>query len=105
MNFFTRFAQTQALSHPLSQMIQLTSFVMEGVFERFPRLRVAFLEAGAGWVPFLMDRLDRSYEAWSGGPDREFSEWVKREPSEYALFPAPLLPGHHAPSPACRIPA
>ena len=35
--------------------------VAHGVFDRFPKLRVAFLEGGATWVPFMMDRLDRSY--------------------------------------------
>jgi hypothetical protein len=32
-----------------------------GVFDHFSKLRVAFLEGGATWVPFMMDRLDRSY--------------------------------------------
>jgi len=82
-NFFTKFAPTQALEHPVAQMIQLTSMVFEGVFERFPTLRVAFLEAGAGWVPYMMDRLDRSYEAWAGAKYKEFGEWVKKRPSEY----------------------
>jgi predicted TIM-barrel fold metal-dependent hydrolase len=83
INSFNRFAQTHALEHPIAQMIQLTSMVMEGVFERFQKLRVAFLEAGVGWVPFMMDRLDRSYEVWSGKKYREFSEWLKKKPSEY----------------------
>jgi len=83
INFFTRFAQTHALEHPIAQIIQLTSMVMEGVFERFPKLRVAYLEAGAGWVPYIMDRLDRSYEVWSGKKYREFSDWLKKKPSEY----------------------
>ena len=83
INFFTRFALTHALEHPVAQLIQLTSMVMEGVFERFPRLRVAFLEAGAGWVPYIMDRLDRSYEVWAAAKYREFSEWLKRRPSDY----------------------
>src|SRR5207244_9201172 len=83
INFFTRFALTHALEHPLAQMIQLSSMVMEGVFEKFPRLRVAYLEAGAGWVPYMMDRLDRSYEVWAGARYREFSEWLKRKTSEY----------------------
>jgi len=83
INFFTKFAQTHALEHPIAQIIQLTSMVMEGVFERFPRLRVAYLEAGAGWVPYIMDRLDRSYEVWAGAKYREFSEWLKKKPSEY----------------------
>ena len=83
INFFTRFAQTQALEHPIAQIIQLTSMVMEGVFERFPRLRVAYLEAGVGWVPYVMDRLDRSYETWAGARYKEFSDWLKKKPSEY----------------------
>jgi predicted TIM-barrel fold metal-dependent hydrolase len=57
--------------------------VMEGVFERFPRLRVAYLEAGAGWVPYILDRLDRSYEVWATAEFKEFSEWLRRRPAEY----------------------
>ena len=83
INFFYRFAQTHALEHPIAQIVQLTSMVMEGVFERFPKLRVAYLEAGAGWVPYIMDRLDRSYEVWSGKQVQEFSPWLKKRPSEY----------------------
>lgn len=83
IDFYTRFALTQAMEHPIAQMIQMTSMVMEGVFERFPRLRVAYLEAGVGWVTYMMDRLDRSYEVWAGAEYREFGEWLKRRPSEY----------------------
>lgn len=80
---FRGFAGVQSLEHPVAQMIQLTSMVLEGVFERFPRLRVAYLEAGVGWVPYMMDRLDRSYHAWASMQRREFSDLVQRPPSEY----------------------
>ena len=40
----------------------LTFLLWGGVFERFPRLRIAYLEGGAGWVPYLMDRLDEEVE-------------------------------------------
>jgi predicted TIM-barrel fold metal-dependent hydrolase len=56
------FAGVYPLSHPFAQMQQLTSMMIHGVFERFPRLRVAYLEAGCGWVPYLADRLDESWE-------------------------------------------
>jgi predicted TIM-barrel fold metal-dependent hydrolase len=56
------FAGVYPLSHPFAQMQQLTSMMIHGVFERFPGLRVAFLEAGCGWVPYLADRLDESWE-------------------------------------------
>jgi uncharacterized protein len=83
INSFTNFAMTIALEHPISQMIQLTSFVMEGVFERFPKLRVGFLEAGTGWVPYMIDRLDRVYEGMKGNGYQEYSSWCKRPPREY----------------------
>src|SRR5213595_2382758 len=58
-DFFERLVEARALSHPFAQMIQLTSVMLNGVLERFPDLRLAFMEAGAGWVPFMLERLDR----------------------------------------------
>jgi len=50
-----------ALGHPFGIMAQAAAMLAYGVFDRFPNLRVGFLEGGATWVPFFMDRLDRSY--------------------------------------------
>jgi uncharacterized protein len=83
INSFQKFAMTIALEHPIAQMIQITSFVMEGVFDRFKKLRVGFLEAGTGWVPYMMDRLDRSYEVFNRNGRCEFSEYLKTKPSEH----------------------
>jgi predicted TIM-barrel fold metal-dependent hydrolase len=33
-----------------------------GVLERFPRLRVGFMEAGTGWLPYWLDRMDDHFE-------------------------------------------
>ena len=38
------------------------TFVLGGVFERHPRLRVVCVEADAGWVPHYMYRMDHAYE-------------------------------------------
>lgn len=59
---FDRLIEVRALSHGFGQMIQMTSMVYNGVFDRFPRLKVAYAEAGCGWVPYLMERLDLEYE-------------------------------------------
>ncbi len=64
------FAQVHTLAHPFAAMTQLTSVVMSGVLDRFPRLRIAFLEAGVGWIPFLLERMDRAYVV------RKFPEYV-----------------------------
>lgn len=66
-DFFERLVEARVLSHPFSQMIQLTSIVLNGVLERFPRLRMAFMESGAGWVPFMLERLEREFKNRGAG--------------------------------------
>ena len=76
--FNTRFA-LHACSHPLEQMMAMLALIEGGVLERHPTLRVGFLEAGCGWLPYWLWRLDEEYKnlAW------EVSEYVKMKPSEY----------------------
>ena len=57
-DFFNKFLHVHTLEHPFAILIQFTHMVFEGVFVRFPKLRVAFLEAGCGWLPYMMDRMD-----------------------------------------------
>jgi len=68
--------------HPIPQMLNVISFCAAGILARFPRLRVAFLEGNASWVPWLMYRMDEKYE-WLGyeSPDLEMppSEYFKRQ--------------------------
>ena len=47
-----------AASNPFEQMRAIATMMGGGVFERFPELRVAYLEAGCGWLPYWLDRLD-----------------------------------------------
>lgn len=49
------------VSHTFNMMANMVSMVETGVPVRFPRLRVAFTEAGVSWVPFMMHRLDKEY--------------------------------------------
>ena len=45
------------LEHPVAVMIQLASMFLNGVFDEFPQLRVAYLEANTVWLPYMMDRM------------------------------------------------
>jgi hypothetical protein len=54
--------QAFVLAHSFGQMSQFTHMIFGRVFERFPRLKVAFLEAGCGWVPYFIERIDRRTE-------------------------------------------
>jgi len=50
-----------ALAHPLSMVANLVSMLETGVPVRFRELKIGFMEAGTGWVPFIANRLDKEY--------------------------------------------
>ncbi|WP_437680114.1 amidohydrolase family protein [Sorangium sp. So ce131] len=77
--FKTRFA-LHACSHPMEQMMAFLALVEGGVLERHPGLRVAFIEAGCGWLPYWLWRLDEVEYAHLAG---EVAEHVRMPPSEY----------------------
>jgi predicted TIM-barrel fold metal-dependent hydrolase len=53
-----------AILHEGPEMF-LSMMVIDGVFERFPHLRGASVELGAGWVPSLLVRLNWVIKHWS----------------------------------------
>jgi uncharacterized protein len=58
----------------------LSMMLIDGVFERFPRLRGACVELGAGWVPSMLVRLDWVARIW-GRTDANLARFT-RKPSE-----------------------
>jgi predicted TIM-barrel fold metal-dependent hydrolase len=53
-----------------------------GVLDRFPRLRISFLEAGADWIPYLLQRMDHYFHSEKainrpGLPQRQPSDYFK----------------------------
>jgi predicted TIM-barrel fold metal-dependent hydrolase len=77
--FPEKWFEQHACVHPMEQQLALASLVIRGVFERHPRLRVAFMECGAAWAPAWLHRLDEHFElvAWHDAP------YLTMKPSEY----------------------
>jgi uncharacterized protein len=55
----------------------LVSFLAEGVFQKFPDLKVVFMESGLTWLPALLWRTNRS---WRGV--RTEVPWIDRAPAD-----------------------
>jgi len=67
------------LEHPVGLFLHITNMMFQGVFQEFPKLRVAYLEAGAGWVPFMMDRMEEDYEKFAA----RLAPQLKSPPSHF----------------------
>ncbi|GCF10838.1 amidohydrolase family protein [Dictyobacter arantiisoli] len=63
---------------PQGAMSEVTSLVINGVFDKFPALQFTIVESGWSWLPHLLWRLDQNYRSL-------YHEipWVKQLPSKY----------------------
>jgi len=73
------YAERHALLAQIAQS-NLVSLLFEGVFERYPGLKVAFVELGFSWLATLLWRLDREWKNF-----RSDTPWVRRTPAEYVF--------------------
>ena len=77
---FDNLVHRHMLSHAMEQQIACMTLILGGVCEKFPRLQIAFLEAGGGWLPYWLERMNHHHErlGWLI-PD------CKLRPNEYFL--------------------
>ena len=78
---FDSFLYMHTIGRPVETAIQFAGLLYGGVAERFPRLRIAFLECGVGWVPYWMERMDEEWEK-RGGTEAPL---CRRKPSDYVV--------------------
>lgn len=77
---FTSYLLAQHTNWSILAMTHIASLILEGVFERFPRLRFAWIEAGFDWLAPLMWRLDNQWRELKAEVPS-----VKRASSEYIM--------------------
>jgi predicted TIM-barrel fold metal-dependent hydrolase len=72
-----KYVYVHMTAFPFELMLSMMHMIGEGVFDRYPKLRVGFMEGGAGWLPFWAERFDEHIEKLAPQmPD------LKRRPSE-----------------------
>jgi predicted TIM-barrel fold metal-dependent hydrolase len=62
MDQLNMYIPVHALGHPWSLTINCASVVYNGIFERFPGTRLAFLEGGVAWLLLCLERFHSSHE-------------------------------------------
>ncbi len=86
--FFNNITAADAVRHAF------TTFFQYGTFDKFPRLKLVVLEAGAGWISYWLDRMDAVYATAMGRlltlkekPSFYFARncWISGDPDEHSL--------------------
>ena len=54
----------------------LASMLVNGSLERFPGLKVVMAESHIGWIPYLLERMDRKFE------EGDYVQWCRIKPSD-----------------------
>ncbi len=60
---YARYNLDVPLGFAFEVFMAISTLICGGVVERFPNLKFGFFEVGAGFVPWLVDRLETAYEA------------------------------------------
>ena len=63
----------------MSNAQMITCFMMSGLFDRYPKLKLVSVESGCGWIPFVMEAAEYQWDEMA--PD-ECKDLQKR-PTEY----------------------
>jgi predicted TIM-barrel fold metal-dependent hydrolase len=56
------YAPAHALGHPYGLLNSLASILYNGIFDRYPGVRIGFLEGGVAWMLMAMERFDMAHE-------------------------------------------
>jgi hypothetical protein len=97
LDFMNVYTPVHALGHPFGQMVSFGGILFNGVFDRYPNIRIAFLEGGVAWFLLCLERFDRSHATHTEyhlrgtellGPkaDEKVSEYIQRHIDAGRIF-------------------
>ena len=61
-------------------MGSMCDYILSGIFVRFPKLRIAYAEGQVGWMPYVVERMDK---IWEERGDASFGIDLPSPPSSY----------------------
>ena len=94
MDRFEERGARHIITHTMEMMLACMAVIWGGVCERHPKVRIAFLELGGGWIARWLDRMDRHFDdkgfndsGLKTRPSEMFKRncWIAFEPVEHCL--------------------
>ena len=86
MDHLNMYVPVHALGHPWGLTINCASVVYNGIFDRFPATRLAFLEGGIAWLLLCLERFHSSHEThFQHIPAGEFGVREGERPDRYII--------------------
>lgn len=83
---FETFTEVHTVSFPVGMFVQFSSMIFQGVPERFPKLRFAFLEVGCTWLPYWLDRMDEHWEKRGKLETPSLTQMPSRSVREHPIY-------------------
>ena len=97
---FDSFIFMHTIGRPVETFIQFAGLMYAGIPEKFPKLRISFLECGVGWAPYWIERMDEEWEKRG----KVETPLCKHKPSEYIARATGFSPSNrrkrHCPTPS-----
>lgn len=87
------FTSVSYLAIPHSVELTLAAMIIDGVLDRFPRLKIGVIELGASWVPGWMRNLDGAAMAFAKNEER--LQKLSMKPSEFVQRQVRVTPYPH----------
>jgi len=78
LGFDQRLPVHAMLSH-LGTCATMSNFMVSGLLDKYPNLKIGLIESGAGWVPFVLEAMEHQMDEFRTGVNRGF----KMRPKEY----------------------
>lgn len=68
-----------ALIHHIGCSATMSNFMVSGILDKYPDLKIGLIESGAGWVPFVLEALEHQLDEFRTAENRG----LKMRPKEY----------------------
>ena len=68
-----------ALLHHIGCAATMSNFMVSGILDKYPQLKIGLIESGAGWVPFWLEAMEHQLDEFRTAENRG----LKLRPKEY----------------------